>query len=121
MVTSSNLLLTFADQKSLSLVGGTVSEIHEYPWHVGIQLKSSKGTTKPFCGGAIIHPNYVITAAHCMIHSKDNMEILIAEHITNDLNESIHFFKSSILTVTVHENYDKHSSGITSHNASTQN
>ena len=92
------------------LVGGTISEIHEYPWHVGIQLKSNKGLTKPFCGGAIISPRYVITAAHCMIHSKENMEILIAEHVTNDLNESEHFFKSAISKAIVHENYDTDSS-----------
>ena len=83
-----------------------MTEIHEYPWHVGIQMKSKNKFTKPFCGGAIISPKFVITAAHCMIHPKDKIEILIAEHLTNDMNESEHFFTSPISRAIVHEGYD---------------
>ena len=45
------------------IVGGETAEVNEYPWQVGIVSGNSR---KPFCGGALIHKRYVLTAAHCI-------------------------------------------------------
>ncbi|CAN7946895.1 unnamed protein product, partial [Ixodes pacificus] len=34
----------------------------EFPWQVSVSLN----TTKSFCGGSIIEPDIVVTAAHCV-------------------------------------------------------
>lgn len=46
------------------IVGGTVATPHEYPWQVLLQI-----TIAPYvylCGGSVITPQYILTAAHCV-------------------------------------------------------
>ena len=42
------------------IVNGWTTEKHEYPWQVRLTSKGFQG-----CGGTIIHPKFIMTAAHC--------------------------------------------------------
>lgn len=42
------------------IFGGVETSIHQIPWQISLQYKS-----KHMCGGAIIAPEWIITAAHC--------------------------------------------------------
>ncbi|XP_073997613.1 modular serine protease-like [Rhodnius prolixus] len=44
---------------------GTKTEIGEYPWHAGLYLRI-KGVWEHACGGTIISPYIILTAAHCV-------------------------------------------------------
>uniref|UniRef100_A0AAY4C078 Peptidase S1 domain-containing protein n=1 Tax=Denticeps clupeoides TaxID=299321 RepID=A0AAY4C078_9TELE len=44
------------------VVGGCVSKPHSWPWQ--ISLRTSAGVH--FCGGTLIAPQWVLTAAHCL-------------------------------------------------------
>lgn len=85
------------------IVGGTAAQKHEYPWHIGIQHKFQD---HPHCGGTIISSKYVITAAHCMQYSANEIEVLIAEHDTKNNDESQHFYKAVVENVIIHEEYN---------------
>uniref|UniRef100_A0A8C9RW30 Plasminogen n=1 Tax=Scleropages formosus TaxID=113540 RepID=A0A8C9RW30_SCLFO len=48
------------------IVGGCTSTPHSWPWQ--ISLRTSSGLH--FCGGTLIKPQWVLTAAHCLERSK---------------------------------------------------
>uniref|UniRef100_A0A673A490 Peptidase S1 domain-containing protein n=1 Tax=Sphaeramia orbicularis TaxID=375764 RepID=A0A673A490_9TELE len=45
---------------SLRIVGGTLAPKGRWGWQVSMQLRGEH-----ICGGAIICPHWIITAAHC--------------------------------------------------------
>jgi trypsin len=45
------------------IVGGEPADIRDYPWQVALSIKSSGGTY--LCGGSILRPKWLLTAAHC--------------------------------------------------------
>ncbi|XP_014277234.3 LOW QUALITY PROTEIN: venom serine protease 34 [Halyomorpha halys] len=73
------------------IVGGKETRKNEYPWMVSI----SSG-----CGGSIISPWHILTAAHCI---DKNMTVSVGRHqLYNDKN-AVHYTISKVIK---HEAYD---------------
>ena len=49
--------------KGSRIVGGVETEIHEYPWQIGLLYYDD---FSPECGGSLISNYWVLTAAHCV-------------------------------------------------------
>ncbi|XP_068929490.1 ovochymase-2 [Petaurus breviceps papuanus] len=62
------------------IVGGSPVEKGAYPWQVSLKRRE-----KHFCGGTIISAQWVITAAHCVMHKdmKTFLNVTAGEHDVN--------------------------------------
>ncbi|MEI8408172.1 MULTISPECIES: S1 family peptidase [unclassified Kribbella] len=48
------------------IIGGTLASVSEAPWAVVLTNSQSSRPTGRWCGGVLLAPNKVLTAAHCM-------------------------------------------------------
>ncbi|RZB40525.1 brachyurin, partial [Asbolus verrucosus] len=52
-------------QHNVRIIGGNPADIAEFPFAAAIYTTTNDG--RYFCGGAIIHRQWILTAAHCVI------------------------------------------------------
>uniref|UniRef100_A0A336MZ17 CSON007906 protein n=1 Tax=Culicoides sonorensis TaxID=179676 RepID=A0A336MZ17_CULSO len=89
--------------KTPYIVGGTETRINEYPMFAALV---DLNVGQVYCGGTIISPSYIVTAAHCLTKRiPDQVGILVGDHdytIGSDTQYSALYRSSSFI---VHEKY----------------
>jgi len=76
------------------IVGGDETEIEHFPWQVLMRFHNKKATPKAEweyrCGGSILSPKFVMTAAHCILADEREPirpNLYRIEAGTNDVND----------------------------------
>lgn len=87
---------SFADEPE-AIVGGTPAALGEFPWQVSLNYQNSH-----VCGGSIIAPTKILTAAHCVDFIKNANSLRIVTGTIDSSRGQFHAVRS----IRIHPNYD---------------
>ncbi|PAA72835.1 hypothetical protein BOX15_Mlig028362g1 [Macrostomum lignano] len=71
------------------IFGGVESQPHSWPWHVRLvrnRRNRRYGGVQQICGGTLIHPQFVLTARHCVVgnHRLRQVYAVVGDHDTRE-------------------------------------
>lgn len=67
--------VTYTDERDSRIIGGSYVSANKYPWFA--RLTDNGGSSWWGCGGSLITPEYVLTAAHCFEDGTNGVGVLI--------------------------------------------
>ncbi|XP_058464076.1 phenoloxidase-activating factor 2-like [Malaya genurostris] len=84
------------------------TEFGEFPWMVALFSQDNEGAEKKyFCGGSLIKPNIVLTAAHCIINRLEEILVVRAgEWDTKTEFEVLPYQEQRVAQAIIHNNYN---------------
>jgi len=94
------------------IVGGTDAAPAQWPWQISILTDDPNHIAKvdPYgriCGGSLIHPEWVLTAGHCVTGPYDLRQLSIVAGVHDfSQTDSPHRQQSDILTAKIHPRYN---------------
>lgn len=100
------------------IVGGEVAQPGAWPWQVAL-LQNTGGRAEQQCGGSLIAPEWVLTAAHCMFGGPEGEPLTRIADIEFSVAVGVHDVSMNepsrqdiaISQIIVHEDYDPNGEG----------
>ncbi|NRB42599.1 MAG: serine protease [Pseudomonadales bacterium] len=92
--------------KQARIVGGKDTVISDMPWQVAIVNDDQDIYNSQYCGGSIIHAQWIVTAAHCVDGLTALQAGFIAAGVTDLSAPAANAEIIAIKTIYVHENFN---------------
>ncbi len=91
-----------SDNNVAKIIGGEKASNSAWPWMTGIAIKGLSAFQGTFCGGSLVHRNWVMTAAHCVVdNSAGELQAVIGRtDLTSNQGEII-----NVDQIIIHPNY----------------
>ncbi|XP_025929829.1 chymotrypsin-C [Apteryx rowi] len=86
------------------VVGGEDARPHSWPWQISLQY-SFLGSWSHTCGGTLIHPSWVLTAAHCISSSRTYRVVLGKQNLAEQEPGAV---AAAVEKIIVHENWNSY-------------
>ncbi len=87
------------------IVGGQEADPGEWPWQVALITPGRNPYEGQFCGGSMIEPGWVLTAAHCVDH-EDEGRVDVAAGIFDLRVPEAGFERRSVAEIIVHPGWN---------------
>ena len=85
------------------VVGGNTAPKGAYPWMTALVMRGQTALNGQFCGGALIHPQWVLSAAHCVEGMKaSSLDVLVGGH---DLRVSTEGRRVAVAQIIIHPRF----------------
>nr|AMO02567.1 serine protease 5 [Tityus serrulatus] len=82
------------------------AEFGEYPWHAAILKKTGPAESLYVCGATLVHPQWVVTAAHCLKkQGPDDVVVRLGEWDVHRGDEFYPYKEKYVSNIIVHPHY----------------